>query len=72
MLSHVCLFVISWTVAHQARMEFSRQEYGTELPFPAPGDLPHPRIRPMSHALTGRFFTTAPSEKSLRGLLRNN
>ena len=27
------------------------------LPFPCPGDLPHPGIKPMSPALGGRFFT---------------
>ena len=42
-LSHVQLFVAPWTVAHQASlsMEFSREEYWTELPFPIPGDLPN-------------------------------
>ena len=31
-----------WTVARQAPLsiEFSRQEYWSELPFPTPGDLP--------------------------------
>ena len=43
-LSHVQLFVISWTVACQAPLpvEFSRQEYWSELPFPSPGDLADP------------------------------
>ena len=43
----------SWTVVHQAplSMEFSRQEYWGELPFPSPGDLPHPGIEPRSPAL---------------------
>ena len=38
---------------HQAppSMEFSRQEYWSRLPFPLPGDLPHPGIKPGSHAL---------------------
>ena len=31
-------------------MGFSRQEYWGGLPFPAPGDLPDPRIEPRSHA----------------------
>ena len=33
-----------WTAAHQAplSMDFSRQEYRSELPFPPPGDLPNP------------------------------
>ena len=32
-------------------MEFSRQEYWSELPFPPPGNLPHPGIKPISPAL---------------------
>ena len=32
-------------------MEFSRQEYWSELPFPLPGDLPDPQIEPGSPAL---------------------
>ena len=45
-------FVIPWTVAHKASlsMEFSRQEYWSELPFPYPEDLPDPRIKPGSPA----------------------
>ena len=41
------------TVAHQAplSMEFSRQEYWSELPFSSPGDLPHPGIGPGSLVL---------------------
>ena len=37
-------------VAHQAPlpMEFFRQGYWNRLPFPIPGDLPHPGIKPMS------------------------
>ena len=30
------------------------------LPFPSPGDLPDPGIKPGSPALTGGFFTTEP------------
>ena len=45
---HVRLFATPWTVAHQASpsMGFSRQEYWSGLPFPSPGDLPHPGIKP--------------------------
>ena len=53
-LSHVWLFAIPWTVtAHQPplSMEFSRQEYWSELPFPSLGDLPGPGIKPRSPAL---------------------
>ena len=49
MLSHVQLFVTLWTVACQAPLSlgFSRQEYLSGLPFPLPGDLPHPGREPM-------------------------
>ena len=41
-----------WTVAYQAppSMGFSRQEYWSGLPFPSPGDLPDPGIKPRSPA----------------------
>ena len=56
------LFVTTQTVAYMAAlsMESSRQEYWSGLPFPIPGDLPDPGIKPMSFvspALAGRFFT---------------
>ena len=44
-------------------MGFPRQEYWSGLPFPSPGDLPHPGIEPVSPALAGGFFTTEPSGK---------
>ena len=47
-------------------MGFSRQEYGSGLPCPPPGDLPDPGIKPtslMSLALAGVFFTTVPLGK---------
>ena len=31
-------------------VEFSKQEYWSELPFPSPGDLPKPGIEPGSPA----------------------
>ena len=51
-LSCVQFFVTPWTVANQAplSMEFSRQEYWTGMPFPSPGDLPDPEIKPASLA----------------------
>ena len=69
MLSRVRLFATPWTVARQAplAMKFSRQGYCNESSFPPPGDLPDPGIKPeslVSPALSGRFFTTAPSGKS--------
>ena len=52
-LSHVRLFATSWTVACQTchSMGFSRQEYWSGLPFPSPGDLPDPGIKPRSPTL---------------------
>ena len=52
-LSRVRLFATPWSVARQAplSMGFSRQEYWSALPFPSPGDLPDPRIKPGSPAL---------------------
>ena len=52
-LSHVRLFAIPWTVAHQAPLSIGSpgQEYWSGLPFPSPGDLPYPGIKPMSPAL---------------------
>ena len=37
-----------WTITRQAplSMEFSRQAYWSWLPFPSPGDLPNPGIKP--------------------------
>ena len=68
MLSHFQLFVTLWTVGCQAplSMGFSRQEYWSGLPFPSPGDLSNPGIKPASpvaSALAGRFFTTEPPGK---------
>ena len=43
-------------------MEFSRQRYWYELPFPTPRDLPDLGTEPMflaSPVLAGRFFTTS-------------
>ena len=59
--SCVQLFATPWMVAHQAPllMGFSRQEYWSGLPFPTPGDLPNPVIKPMSPTLWG---VSLPSE----------
>ena len=51
-LSRVQLSAVPWTVASQAplSMEFSRQEYCSELPLCAPGNLLEPEIEPTSLA----------------------
>ena len=58
-----------WTVAHQAplSMGFPRQEYWSGLPFPSPGDLPNPRIKPTSPVLAGKLFINEPPGKSPPG-----
>ena len=52
-LSRVRLFATSWTVAYETppSMEFFKQENWSGLPFPSPGDLPNPEIKPLSPAL---------------------
>ena len=72
-LSCVQLFATPWTVARQAplSMAFPKQESWSGLPFPSPGHLPHPGIKPASPALAGGFFTTEPPGKSiLKSLLK--
>ena len=69
-LSHVQRFATPWTVAHQVPLSigFHRQEYWSGLPFPPPGHLPAPGIKPASPALAGGFFTTEPPRKPSRSL----
>ena len=49
-ISHVQVFATPWTIAIQfpLSMEFSRQEYWSGLPFPSPGNLSKPGIKPRS------------------------
>ena len=63
LFSHTCspfaeemflnIFATLWTMTHQAPlfMGFSELEYWSGLPFPSPGDIPHPGIEPRSPAL---------------------
>ena len=64
-LSRVRLFATPWTVAYQAprSMGFSRQEYWNGLPFPSPGDLPNPGIKPRSSALQTDALPSEPLGK---------
>ena len=73
-LNRVQLFLTPWIVAHQASLAigFPKQEYWSGLPFPSPGDLPDPGIKPespASSALMGRFFTTEPPGKPVFSLI---
>ena len=45
-------------------MGFSTQEYWSGLPFPSPGDLPHPGIEPGSPALQADSLLSEPPGKS--------
>ena len=70
--SRVQLFVTPWTVARQAplSMEFSRQKYWSELPFPSPGDLLDPGIEPGSPALQADSLPSEPPGNPKVGRLR--
>ena len=63
---------VSWSVisdsatpARQASlsMKFSRQEYWTGQPFPPPGDLPDPGIKPGSPVLHTDYLPSEPPGK---------
>ena len=64
-LSRVRLFATPWTVAYQAppSMGFSWQQYWSGLPFPSPGDLPDPGIKPGSPAFQADALTAEPRGK---------
>ena len=63
-LSVVADSVTPWTVALQAPVHGILQErILCGLPFPSPGDLPDPEIKPVSLRLGGGFFTTEPPGK---------
>ena len=65
LLSHVGLFATPWTVARQAPLSvgFSRHNYWSGLPFPSPGDLPNPGIKPGSPALQADALPSEPPGK---------
>ena len=53
-------------------MKFSKQEYGSGLPFPSPGDHPYPEIKPTSPlapTVAGGFFTIEPPGKPVLSLV---
>ena len=43
--------------------EFFRQEYWSELPFPSPGDLPEPGIKPMFPAIQADSLLSEPPRR---------
>ena len=62
LLNRVRLFTTPWTVAYQAppSMGFSRQEYLPGLPFPFPGNLPNPGMKPGSPTLQADALPSEP------------
>ena len=48
------------TLFNPMAMEFSRQEYWSGEPFPSPGDLPNPGIKPRSPALQADSLPIEP------------
>ena len=59
-LSLVQLFATPWTIQS---MEFSRPEYWSGLPFPSPGDLLNPGIKPRSPTLQADSLPSEPPGK---------
>ena len=66
-LSRVQLFATLLTVAYKAplSMEFSRQEYWSELPLPSLGDLPDLGFEPGFPALQADALPSEPLGKPL-------
>ena len=68
-LLYLCpILRIPRTVDHHASLPIglSRQEYWSGLPDHPPGDLPNPKMEPlsvMSPAFANGFFTTSATEK---------
>ena len=60
LLSRVWLFATPWTVQS---MGFSRPEYWSGQPFPSPGDLPNPGIKPRSPTLQACSLPAEPPGK---------
>ena len=67
-LSHVRLFATPWTIAYQAppSMGFSRQQCWSGLPFPSPGYLLNPGIKPRSPTLQADPLPSEPLKLKLQ------
>ena len=65
----VQLFVTPWTVACQVPLsiEFFRQEYWSLFPFPSPGYLPYPGIKPKPPELQADSLPSEPPNR--KGLI---
>ena len=66
MVDKLCpTFATPWTTAGQAPLYigFPLQEYWSGLPFPSPGDLLDPAIKPVSPVLQAASLPTEPPGK---------
>ena len=67
--SLACLFATQWTEARQAPLSvrLSRQEHGSGLPCPPPGDLSNPGMEPMSQVSCIGKWVLYPLGKTQHG-----
>ena len=78
--AHVCCAMLSCSVMSDSLQPhglqparllcpwgFSRKEYWSGLPFPSPGDLPNPGIKPRSPTLQADSLLTEPPGKPIPG-----
>ena len=69
MCAQLCLPLLNHM---DCNLGFPRQECWSGLPFPTPGDLPHPGVEPTSLASptwVGSLFTTVPPGKPMTSLI---
>ena len=59
-----CLWPHVFSLLGSSVHEFSRQEHWSGLPFPPPGDLPNPGVKPTSPALQAGSLLPEPPGKS--------
>ena len=72
-LSQVQLFATPWTIGYQAPLAvvFSRLKFWSGLPFPSPGDLPNPGIKPGSPTLQTGALPSEPPGKLVYQTVKN-
>ena len=58
-----CSVMLDSVWSHGLSVELSRQEYWSGLPFPSPGDLPNPGIKPRSPVLQVDPLPAEPQRK---------
>ena len=72
LISHTSKIMLKILQPGQAplSMGFSRLKHWSGLPFPSPGNLADPGIKPASPALAGRFFTTETPGKPIFSIIK--